>query len=91
MGRTTGEQSGVVEQEPVETESRVQTTTTNSTVVNPKQSVELVRLVTLGTFGLLYLMYFQTIPKDNAQMFQTIVLLMLGFFFGAQYTKATNK
>jgi hypothetical protein len=78
------------EKEVVSTKQTVVNTNT-SVITNPRQSLELMGFATIGTFGLLYLMFFQSIPKDNADMFKTIALLTLGFFFGAQYTKATNK
>jgi len=42
---------------------------------------------TIGTFLLLIVLIFAPLPDKNAQIFQAIVMLMLGFFFGSSINK----
>jgi len=47
----------------------------------------LMLIATIGTFALLYLLMFFSVPQDNAQILLAIVGPTLGFFFGSSVNK----
>lgn len=56
--------------------------------MNPDRFLMLI--VTVGTFLVLYLLIFFTIPEKNIQVFLSIASFMLGYYFGSSARKGVS-